>query len=232
MNILCIDTCSELGHIVLANGPSILAVSSLHSRDRQGESLMPRIDTLCREHAVKPSDLDMIGVCIGPGGFTSLRVGLSTAKGLAMANDALIVGALSLRVMARSAGVSGIVVPVLNAYRGDVFAAAYNVHDAVLTELCAPSHGPVDVIEGSISESLGDREFTLVGDAVRTHPAVFDSKNSLRHLSDVEQSTAEALHHEVWAEFERRGPDDLLSLQAEYLRPSDAKLPSTPQRPR
>jgi tRNA threonylcarbamoyladenosine biosynthesis protein TsaB len=75
-------------------------------------------------------------VDIGPGRFTSLRVGLGTAKGLALGLDLPIVGVSSLRVLARAIeGDAALVrVPVMNAYRGDVFAAAHLLVDGGVEE--------------------------------------------------------------------------------------------------
>jgi tRNA threonylcarbamoyladenosine biosynthesis protein TsaB len=71
------------------------------------------------------ADLDRIAVGTGPGSFTGLRIGLATARALALASDAQLVGVSTLRVLAAGADGGGVVAPVIDARRGEVFVAAW-----------------------------------------------------------------------------------------------------------
>jgi tRNA threonylcarbamoyladenosine biosynthesis protein TsaB len=71
------------------------------------------------------ADLDRIVAGTGPGSFTGLRIGLATARALALASGAELVGVSTLRVLAAGADGDGVVAPVLDARRGEVFVAAW-----------------------------------------------------------------------------------------------------------
>ena len=103
--------------------------------------------------------IERIAVGVGPGGFTGLRHGISTARALAQARGIPVTGASSLEALARGAEHAGLVYAVIDARRGEVFAAAYRDGDVVLE--------PVAVAPEALAERL-QRGVLAVGDgAVR-----------------------------------------------------------------
>ena len=210
MATLCIDTATADGMVVVAREHGPTAAARWRSSGRHGENLFGHMEAALREAGVSRDEISLIGVSIGPGGFTSLRVGVATAKGLALGLDRPIVGVSSLRVVARSIkGDSGIArVPVASSYRGDVFAAAYLIDGDAVTELVPPALGHPDQVLTRVRAAVGDRPLVL-----RT-----------------EGATPEALLEEVRCVHRTEGPADLARLEPAYLRPSDAKLPEQPLR--
>jgi len=69
-----------------------LGVEWLHPTSRHDDALMPAIDTLCRTRSVQPGDLSRVAVSLGPGGYTSLRIGVTIAKMIAQATGAACIG--------------------------------------------------------------------------------------------------------------------------------------------
>lgn len=210
MAILCIHTATADGMVVVAREDGVTATASWRSAGRHGENLFGYIETAMADASVSKDALSLIGVCVGPGGFTSIRVGMATAKGLALGLDLPIVGVSSLRVLARSIEGDATLarVPIMNAYRGDVFAAAYALDGDALVELVAPAFGPPDDILPRVHSEVGDR-------------SVIERR---------EAPTPEALLAEVRQVYRTEGPADLTRLEPQYLRPSDAKLPEQPLR--
>lgn len=208
--MLAIDTATEAGLVVVATDRSIRAASQWESRAGHAENMIAQIERVLAQADCRREELDVIGVCVGPGGFTSVRVGMATAKGLALALGKPIVGVLSLRVHARalSQNRQGVCIPVLSAYRGDIFAAAYAWRDGELTELAAAVHGSPHPVLEAIERKLEPGEVVLRGSA---DPSLH----------------AQGLIEEVCDQFERVGPSDLASLEPTYLRPSDARLPKS-----
>ena len=210
MATLCIDTATADGIVVVARQDGTTAASRWRSSGRHGENLFGHIEVALAEASASREDISLIGVSIGPGGFTSLRVGLATAKGLALGLGLPIVGVSELRVVARSIeGPPEIArVPVMKGYRGDVFTAAYIIDGDAVEELVAPCFGPPDEILPRVRGALGQRPIVVHDDA----------------------ATPAALLAEVRHVHRTEGPADLARLEPEYLRGSDAKLPERPLR--
>ena len=208
MTTLCIDTATEHGMVVVARDDGSTAAARWRSAGRHAENLFGYIESALADAGASRDELALIGVSIGPGKFTSLRVGLATAKGLALGLGLPIVGVSSLRVLARS--IEGdrrlVRVPVMNAYRGDVFAGAYVVDGDAIEEVVAPSSGHPDQVLERIRDAAGDRPLAMRG----------------------EGATPDALIAEVRYVHRTEGPADLASLEPQYLRPSDARLPDEP----
>src|SRR5689334_18463142 len=97
-------------------------------RGSHARTLLPLIDNALAAARCELSDLDLIAVSIGPGSFTGLRIGLSVAKGLALATGLPAVGVPTLEAYANCAGArSGLLCPVLDARKGEVYGAAFQI---------------------------------------------------------------------------------------------------------
>lgn len=124
--ILALDTSTDRAAVALdpGDGPPIVATAG--SSRRHGRDLLAIVRDLLREAGVRPADLAAIGVGLGPGSFTGLRIGLTAAKTLAYAVGRPLFGLDSLEAIARSAPEDArLVVAVGDAQRGDLFAADF-----------------------------------------------------------------------------------------------------------
>lgn len=233
MATLCIDTATEHGTVVVVRDDGSTASACWRSAGRHGENLFGYIDSALATAGASREELSLIGVDIGPGRFTSVRVGLGTAKGLALGLGLPIVGVSSLRILARAIeGQAELVrVPVMNAYRGDVFSAAYMIGMDGTEELAPPLFGPPNLVFGQIRNALGGRSVAVAGEGVRAHADLLKSVLGVK-LDEAqgiaEWPTPDAIVAEVQHAFLRSGPSDLDSLEPQYLRPSDAQLPDEP----
>ncbi|MGB5545762.1 MAG: tRNA (adenosine(37)-N6)-threonylcarbamoyltransferase complex dimerization subunit type 1 TsaB [Polyangiales bacterium] len=230
MTTLCIDTATEYGTVVVIREDGSFASAGWHSKARHAENLFGHIESVLADASASREDLSLIGVDIGPGRFTSLRVGLATAKGLAFGLGLPIVGVSSLRVLARAIeGDSARVrVPVMNGYRGDVFAAAYLIDEVGVEELSAPLFGPPELVFGQIRDLLAGRPVSVSGEGVGPHGELIEAMFGVKPdqtQRNMHAPTPDAIAAEVRHKFRTDGPSDLDSLEPNYLRPSDAKLP-------
>lgn len=80
--------------------PTLIGAEPLSDQSRHDDDLMPAIDRLCRRHSVRPGDLAHLAISIGPGGYTSLRIAVATAKLLAEATGASTIAVSSAAVAA------------------------------------------------------------------------------------------------------------------------------------
>jgi tRNA threonylcarbamoyladenosine biosynthesis protein TsaB len=160
------------------------------------------------------ADVDRIAVGLGPGGFTGLRIGVSTARALAQAADAEIVGVSSLRALATGASPpegTG-VLAVIDARRGEVFAAGFRDGEPVLA--------PVAVAPAQIGAVAG-KDWLAVGDGAVRFRAELEGAGCLVPPDGSPQ-------HRVSAgavcrlSLEAREGTPLELIVPDYLRPPDA----------
>ena len=127
MNILAIETATPMCSVALMAGNDILERSQLSPRGH-ATLLLPWIAELLDEAGLRYADLDRIAVGRGPGGFTSLRIGLSVAQGIALAHDLPVCPVSSLAALALSSNPEAVhrqVLALLDARMGEVFAGWY-----------------------------------------------------------------------------------------------------------
>jgi len=126
--VVGIETATELVGVALADDDGPRAAWWVTGRRRHAEVLAPALSALLEHTGVAMADVGLVIVDTGPGLFTGLRVGIAAAKGLAQGLGVGVLGLSSLEVLARAAfdaGVTGTVVPVVDARRGEVFAGRY-----------------------------------------------------------------------------------------------------------
>jgi tRNA threonylcarbamoyladenosine biosynthesis protein TsaB len=101
--LLAIDTATRMAGLALYDQAKhwVPGEEVWHSVNRHTVEVMPRLVRLLEQQGVQPGDLDGLVVSQGPGSFTGLRIGLSVAKGLALAHDLPLVGVPTLEVVAR-----------------------------------------------------------------------------------------------------------------------------------
>lgn len=102
MRVLSIETSTRSGSVAIIDGDMILGEIFLNVGPSHSEKLLPMVDWLLREVGMKRNHIEGIAVSSGPGSFTSLRVGMSTARGMAFSLGIPIVGVSSLEVLSRN----------------------------------------------------------------------------------------------------------------------------------
>lgn len=126
MKILAFDTSSKYLSIGLADGEKLITQEE-HLLDRQHSGLMlPKIKAMLEKIRMPINKIDAFVVGLGPGSFTGLRIGVSSVKGFGIALKKPCVGVPSIDAIAMNAVVdNGIIVPVIDAKRGNVYSALY-----------------------------------------------------------------------------------------------------------
>ncbi len=162
MILLGIETATELVGVCVADAAGSRAGVWATGRRRHAETLAPAVAFVLDQAGVALSELTAVAVDVGPGLFTGLRVGVTTAKGLAQGLGIGVVGIGSLEVLARAAfdaGHEGTAVAVVDARRGEVFAARYRrPHDGEPMELLGPPRvlRPEDLAAELAAEPAGE----------------------------------------------------------------------------
>ncbi|AXI08051.1 tRNA (adenosine(37)-N6)-threonylcarbamoyltransferase complex dimerization subunit type 1 TsaB [Oceanobacillus zhaokaii] len=126
MNLLAIDTSNQLLGVAILKDEQIIGEVVTNIAKNHSVRLMPAINQLMNEVSLTPDQLDKIVVAKGPGSYTGVRIGMSTAKSLAWALDIPITGISSLEVLAyQGRFFDGIICPFFDARRGMVFTGFY-----------------------------------------------------------------------------------------------------------
>ena len=124
--MLAIDTATDRAAVALGLPDGAILASPLDESKRQARRLSATIRDLLREARLRVQDLEAVGVGLGPGSFTGLRIGVTAAKTLAYAVGCRVVGLDSLEVLARNAQADVLSIAVMiDAQRGDVFVAEF-----------------------------------------------------------------------------------------------------------
>ncbi len=130
--LLCIETATEICSVAVCEDGQLRAECQAEKPLSHASRLTSLIDTCCRQAGRSLKEMDGLAVSIGPGSFTSLRIGLSTAKGIAYTLDKPLLPLSSLAILAAGARstitkTSGVLlVPMIDARRMEVYCAAYS----------------------------------------------------------------------------------------------------------
>lgn len=126
MKVLAIDTSSIVATVAIIDEEKILCEYVLNHKKTHSQKLMPIIEHTLNSTELKISDIDIFAVVIGPGSFTGLRIGVSTAKTLAHSTDKPIVGVSTLDALAYGIPYyNGIICPIIDAKNNQVYTAFY-----------------------------------------------------------------------------------------------------------
>jgi tRNA threonylcarbamoyladenosine biosynthesis protein TsaB len=229
-NILAIDTTASIFSVALAAGDDQwyfeADAGTLHSR-----LIMESIDFLFRKASLAPEDLSAVFCMRGPGSFTGLRIGFSSAKGLALALGIPFVSVSSLDCLARPYSVwPGIVLPVIDAKKNAYFYALY----CKGIRLSPDADADLPAIVSQIKETLA-RQNSRAGQILLTGP---DAEKLYKNLKQNDEGSHELCYYSVIApDFRRGSAKDLLAIAKEkdiinndpgigpdYIRKSDAEL--------
>ena len=133
MKLLAFDTSNQALSLAVLEDEHLLAQTTLNIKKNHSITLMPAIDFLMNSLDMKPTDLDRILVAQGPGSYTGLRMAVATAKTLAHTLKIELVGVSSLLALVPEQ-VEGLVIPIMDARRNNVYAGFYQSGQAVRPE--------------------------------------------------------------------------------------------------
>lgn len=126
MNILAIDTSNQVMSTAVLNGDQLIAEYTTNVKKNHSVALMPAIDSILRDAGITPGEIHKIVVARGPGSYTGVRIGVTTAKTLAWTLNIPITGVSSLEAAAYNGFYfPGLICSFFDARRGRVFAAVY-----------------------------------------------------------------------------------------------------------
>jgi tRNA threonylcarbamoyladenosine biosynthesis protein TsaB len=136
MLVLAVDTSAKVSSVSLVKDKQLLAITTLNTGNTHSETLLTSVNGLMGFANVSASDIDLFAVSAGPGSFTGIRIGVALVKGLAFGHKKCA-GVSTLEALARNLeGQSGIICPVMDARRSQVYNALFKYENGRLVRLC------------------------------------------------------------------------------------------------
>lgn len=195
MNVLAMDTSTLVMGVAVLDESRLLGEMLTNQKKNHSVRLMPTVERLLAELDMSSQDLNLIAVGMGPGSYTGVRIGVTTAKMMAWALGLPLVGVSTLLAMAAGMGpVDGWICPLIDARRGRVYTGLYRFEDGAVrlvqtervtvwrdwvADVLAPLDGPVwltgddvGLHQDAAREQLGSRLYVAAPETRLPRPSV------------------------------------------------------------
>ncbi|MBD3184362.1 tRNA (adenosine(37)-N6)-threonylcarbamoyltransferase complex dimerization subunit type 1 TsaB [Candidatus Poribacteria bacterium] len=223
MIILGIETATMTGGVALIDDKRLISEYTLNVKTTHTARLMPALDLILRDSKIDKKQLEGIAVSIGPGSFTGLRIGLATAKGLAIGLDVPMAGIPTLEALASNIPFPEYqVCPVLDAKKKEVYATIYQHVDDKLVKKIPYQVMPPSTLVNHIKEKT-----IFLGDALDAYRDFFTRELGKLALfaPDAQRLPRAAVIAELGLARLKSGDYmDIVTSEPIYIRPSDAEL--------
>lgn len=163
MAVLALDTSTVVATAAVVDRGAVLSELSWTVPRSHSEKILPAVDDVLRMAGVSVKDITLLGIALGPGSFTGLRIGLSLAKGLAEGMGVRISGVSTLHLLAAQSRLhKGLIVPVLCAQRGQYYAAVFSSDGYDVTRRSPDAVVDPDTVRSWLDSA--DRQVVLTGE--------------------------------------------------------------------
>lgn len=176
MLVMGIDTSREIGAIGLVSEQGVLGEINVRLYRQHSERLLPNIDFILKETGFTINDLEGIGVTIGPGSFTGLRIALATVKTFVQVLNIPVIGISTLDHLAYNlTQKEGWLVPVIDARRERVYTALYHnwAPDIRSRKKWSEKALPLSQLIEELKKIASKDTFYLIGDGCREYRDYF-----------------------------------------------------------
>ncbi|MFL6274910.1 MAG: tRNA (adenosine(37)-N6)-threonylcarbamoyltransferase complex dimerization subunit type 1 TsaB [Blastocatellia bacterium] len=233
-NILALDTSARHTSIALARGERIVESLAVDGDERRSERLWLDIGGLLEGAGLGVEAIDLFGVCVGPGGFTGLRVGLAAVKGLAAATDKPVAGVTSLEAAAMTSHGAAMVCAMVGAYKGEVYWQLFTFDEGGLP--VARSEPGVSTSTEAIAQVADLSDVVFVGEAAEAGVEVIRNIAGARFVEganeqrggwrvlQTNQNVAEAVARVAYLKWQKGTFETAATVEALYVRPAEAEV--------
>ena len=179
MKILGIDTSTMAANVAVIEDDKLICEYTINTKKTHSQKLMPMIENMLNLSDISIKDIEAIAICVGPGSFTGLRIGMATAKAMSHVNNIPIVGVNSLEVLATNMDLCNRkICSILDAQRNQVYTGKYIIENGELKELEEISINPIDDLLKELEESLDN--WVILGEAT------YKYKDKIESISNIE----------------------------------------------
>lgn len=140
MKILSIDSSATVATVALTEDGRLLAEYTLNNGNTHSETLLPMVESVLKTYGITIDGVDAFAATTGPGSFTGVRIGAATVKGLAFGTEKPCFEVSTLEAIAENLSCrKGLICPVMNARRSQVYTALFRSDGETLTRLMPDS---------------------------------------------------------------------------------------------
>ena len=222
MKILSVDSSAVAASVAICEDETLLAEYTLNNGNTHSETILPMIEAALKMLDLTVADVDLFAVSNGPGYFTGVRIGTATVKGLAFGSEKPCVGVSTLEALAYNlVGYKGIICPVMNARRSQVYTALFESDGKSLTRRMEDTPMAVSELDEALSKSGEPIRFCGDGYDV-TVPAL----TKCEYISVPERQRLQSAYSVAVAALNKYRNGEYTSdkdLVSTYLRPSQAE---------
>ena len=211
--ILNIETATKNCSVSIAKNVKILAIKELNNGNySHAEVLHPFIVDVLDAARITPQEIEAVAVSKGPGSYTGLRIGVSAAKGLCFAFHKPLISIDTLKSLASSITIdTGVIVPMLDARRMEVYAAVYNKNYQQIREVKAEI-----IDEHSFRQELSAGKVYFLGDGAHKCKEILHHKNAI-FLEDKFPSSKE-MAYLSFDKYKKNDLEDVAYFEPFYLK--------------
>ncbi|OEK00018.1 tRNA N6-adenosine(37)-N6-threonylcarbamoyltransferase complex dimerization subunit TsaB [Roseivirga sp. 4D4] len=221
--LLSIETSTTVCSVALTKGEDVIATQKLFLEKSHSNLLTVMIQDLMKSCGLKLLDLDGIAVSEGPGSYTGLRIGVSTAKGLAYTLDKPLIAVSTLMALAHEVNryniEESLLVPMLDARRMEVYTATYESSLKTMEEV-----RPLILDEASFSETLAKQSVLFFGDGAAKFKPVMGSTSNAKFIEGLSPS-AWAIGQLAFKKYQENQFEDVAYFEPFYLKAFQATTP-------
>ena len=189
---IAFDTSNQPLSVALIEADNVIAQIETNISRNQSEQLLPAIDQLVTDAGWKPKDLDRVIVSAGPGSYTGLRIGVTTAKTLAYTLGISLAGVSSLGLLAANVKKEdALIIPMMDARNDNLYAAAYHWRNEQLVAVLGDQHTNIEALLVNLVD-LSSQQLVFVGDVDRfserikaKYPDAVFAEDNLPHAANV-----------------------------------------------
>lgn len=220
MKILAVDTSSKICSVAILEDRQVLDEINLDDGRTHSENLMPTIQLILERNDLTLDDIDLIGVTVGPGSFTGIRIGIASVKAMAEVKNIPVAAISSLQCLAKNISKdSGTVVSMIDARNNNVYGGIYDISTNSVVEECAES---VDALVDKITPY---KNITFVGDGAiinkgKIQRAFYGQKVEFAEENEQRAANTGILAYEKYLTNSLESADSVIPL---YLRKSQAE---------
>lgn len=135
--ILALDSTAEVSTVAVCQGDRLLSEITVNTGNTHSATLLPAVEQALKMAEITVNDIDLFACSTGPGSFTGVRIGVATVKGIAYGKNKPCVSVSTLEALAYNlSGFDGMICPVMNARRSQVYNALFECESGRIRRLC------------------------------------------------------------------------------------------------